>query len=79
MYRDDITLPKTMQKFNNLKERNCLRDKLSRFSQIFVNFAKLNPRKKSTGSQFAKLNPREKKFFFRFSELGTITFLHSTN
>ena len=41
-----------------LKERNCLRDKFSQFSRIFPKFAKLNPRKKSTGSQFVKLNPR---------------------
>ena len=58
---------------NYLKVRNYLRDK---FSRIFVKFAKLNPREKSTGSQFAKLNPREKKkLFFVFSELAKLTFL----
>lgn len=31
----------------------------SRFSRIFANSAKLNPREKSTGRQFVKLNPRE--------------------
>ena len=41
------------------EERNCLRDKFSRFLRIFAKFAKLNSREKSTGSQFAKLNPRE--------------------
>ena len=59
-----------------LKEKNCLRDKFSRFSRIFPKFAKLNPHEKSTGSQFAKLNSREKNFFFRFSELAKLTFLH---
>ena len=59
-----------------LKERNCLRDKYSRFSRIFAKIPKLNPREKSTDSQFAKLNPREKKGFFRFSELVKLTFLH---
>ena len=49
-----------------LKERNCLRDKFSRFSRIFDKFTKLNLREKSTGSQFTKLNPREKKIFFLF-------------
>ena len=48
---------------NYLKVRNCLRDK---FSRIFVKFAKLSPREKSTGGQFAKLNPREKKNCFSF-------------
>ena len=42
---------------NYLKERNCLRDKFSHFSQILAKFAKLNLREKSTGSQFAKSNP----------------------
>ena len=37
-----------------LKERNCLRDKVSRFSRIFAKFAKLNPREKFTVSQFSK-------------------------
>ena len=59
-----------------LKERNCLRDKFSRYSRIFSKFAKLNPREKSNSSQFTKLNPREKKTFFRFSELAKFTFLH---
>ena len=61
-----------------LNERICLRDKSSRFSRIFAKYAKLNPRKKSTGSQFAKLNPRKnkkKKNFFRFLELAKLTFL----
>ena len=49
-----------------LKERNCLRDKFSRYSRIFSKFAKLNPREKSNSSQFTKLNPREKKHFFVF-------------
>ena len=47
-----------------LKERNCLRDKFSRFLRIFAKFAKLNPREKSTCSQFAKLNSRDFLFFF---------------
>ena len=51
-------------------ERNCLRDKFSRFSRIFDKFAILNPREKSTGSQFAKLNPREKKNFFPFFRIS---------
>ena len=42
-----------------LKKRNCLQQKFLEFLQIFAKFAKLNPRKKSTGSQFAKLNPLE--------------------
>ena len=42
----------------------------SRFSPIFGKFTKLNPRKKSTGSQFAKLNPREKTFFYLFSRIS---------
>ena len=46
---------------NYLKERNCLRDKFSRFSRIFAKFTKLNLREKFNGSQFTKLNPREKK------------------
>ena len=48
-----------------LKERNYLRDK----------FAKINPRKKSTGSKFVKLNPRKKKFFsfFRISKTYVFT------
>ena len=46
----------------------------SRFSPIFGKFTKLNPRKKSTGSQFAKLNPREKIFFICFPELAKLTF-----
>ena len=31
---------------------------------IKLRFAKINPRKNSTGSQLAKLNPREFLFFF---------------
>ena len=53
-----------------LKERTCLRYKLSRFSEIFTKFAKLNPRKKSTGTQFTKLNPREKKILFSFFRIS---------
>ena len=56
-----------------LKEKNCLRDKLSQFSRIFALFARSNPREKSTGNQFAKLNPRE-KIFFRVLELAKLTF-----
>ena len=53
-----------------LKEKNCLRD-------IFLlSSRKKNCHKNFTGSQFAKLNPREKNFFFRFSELAKLTFLH---
>ena len=54
---------------NYLKERNCLRDKLSRF---FAKFAKLNPHEKSTGSQFANLHPREKQniFFLSFFRIS---------
>ena len=42
-----------------LKKRNCLQQNFLEFLQFFSKFAKLNPRKKSTGSQFAKLNPCE--------------------
>ena len=59
--------------------KNMKKDKSSQFWRIFAKFGKLNSRKKSTGSQFAKLNPRAKKiffFFFRFSELVKLTFLH---
>ena len=48
----------------------------SRFSPIFGKFTKLNPRKKSTGSQFAKLNPREKTFFYLFSRISKTYILH---
>ena len=56
-----------------LKERNCLRDKFSRFSQMFTKYAKLRPSEKSTDSQFAKLNPQVFQnyqnlyFYIRFS------------
>ena len=38
-------------------------------------FAKINPRKKSTGSKFVKLNPRKKNFFsfFRISKTYVFT------
>ena len=44
-------------------ERNCLRDKFSRFSRIFAKFVKLNSRKK-------------KFVFFRFLELAKLAFLY---
>ena len=47
-----------------LRERNCLRDKFSQFWRTFAKFGKLNPHEKNI-------------FFFRFSELAKLAFLHS--
>ena len=60
--------------FIYLKERNCLRDKFSRFSRVFSKFVKLNPREKSLKSQFAKIIPCEKKIFLCVSELAKLRF-----
>ena len=45
--------------YRYLKERNHFWDKFWRFSRILAQFAKLNPREKSSENQFAKINPRE--------------------